>query len=239
MKKTCLLFGLSIVALCWAFQSPSFVTTTPSASVIQQKDTGKWITLFDGKDMKHWRNFKKKDINWRVEDGALTSPGGKGDIVTKEKYGNFEMEFDWKISDGGNSGVMYLVQEGDNKESYYTGPEYQIIDADAFTKKNDYKLEANQKSGANYGLDAPSRMAAKPAGEWNKGKIMIKDGHVAHWLNGEKVVSYDLWTDAWKKQVSQTKFKEWPQYGMAKEGYIALQDHGDQVWFKNIRLRKL
>ncbi len=197
------------------------------------------VALFDGTSLEHWRNFKKQDINWKIEEGALTTPGGQGDIVTKEQYENFELDFDWKISEGGNSGVMYLVQEGDNEESYHTGPEYQIIDAENFTKKHNYPLEDDQKTGANYDVDPPKSGTVKAAGEWNHSKIVVNKGKVEHWLNDEKVVEYELWSDEWKQKVSQTKFKEWPVYGMAKSGHIALQDHGDQVWYKNIVLKKL
>lgn len=202
-------------------------------------DTRDWEVLFDGSGLDQWRNFRKNDIHWKMEDGTLTTSGGNGDIVTKDTYGNFEMEFDWKISEGGNSGVMYLVKEGDHEETYHTGPEYQIIDEEGFGKKSNTQLEDNQTTGANYALDAPTKKAAKPVGEWNHGKIIVKDGHVEHWLNGEKVLDYTLWTDQWKEKVSKTKFSEWPDYGMAKEGHIALQDHGDRVWFKNIRIKRL
>lgn len=200
---------------------------------------GEWIVLFDGSGLDHWRNFKGNETSWQVEDGALTTPGGKGDIVSKDIYGNFELQFDWKLSEGGNSGVMYLVQEGDHKATFYTGPEYQIIDAEGYAKKSNSQLDDTQITGANYALQAPTSKPAKPAGEWNKGKIVVNNGHVEHWVNDEKVVEYDLWTDEWKKKVSQTKFKEWPEYGMAKEGHIALQDHGDRVWFKNIKIKEL
>lgn len=208
-------------------------------TVGEADSTANWITLFDGSGLDHWRNFKGNDISWQVEDGALTTPGGKGDIVSKDMYRNFELEFEWKISEGGNSGVMYLVQEGDHEEAYHTGPEYQIIDAEGYAQKNNAQLDDTQITGANYALQAPTSKPAKPAGEWNTGKIVVNNTHVEHWVNDEKVVEYELQSDEWKQKVSQTKFKEWPEYGMAKQGHIALQDHGDSVWFKNIRIREL
>lgn len=200
---------------------------------------GEWEVLFGGSSLDNWRNFRKDDINWETEDSTLTTSGGNGDIITKDTYGNFELEFDWKISEGGNSGVMYLVQEGDHGEAYHTGPEYQIIDAENFSEKHGGELDETQVTGANYGLDVPEGQKPKPAGEWNHGKIVVNDGHVEHWVNGEKVVEYELRSDEWREKVQQTKFAEWPDYGMAEEGHIALQDHGDRVWFRDIRIKRL
>lgn len=247
MKIHHILFWTLCVMTAFACNNNKTASDLPKGEDIDVKTVGEvdttakeeWVTLFDGSGLDHWRNFKGSEISWQVEDGTLTTPGGKGDIVSKDTYSNFELEFDWKISEGGNSGVMYLVQEGDQEATFHTGPEYQIIDAEGYAKKSGSQLDDTQITGANYGLHTPASKPAKPVGEWNKGKIVVNDRHVEHWLNGEKVVEYDLGTDEWKKQVSQTKFQEWPDYGMAKEGHIALQDHGDQVWFKDIRIREL
>ena len=239
--------GLTLTICFWIGCSPSETSTTetdigtPTQAASQtDADEEPWIVLFDGENLDAWQDFNGEDISWRIEDGVLTTDGGVGDIVTKETFGDFELEFDWKISEAGNSGVLYLVQEGDEYEhAHQTGPEYQIIDADNFTKKNDYPLEENQKTAANYALHTAEGAEMNPLDEYNQGKIIVNDGHVEHWLNGKKVVEYDLWTDEWKQQVAATKFKDMPGYGASKEGHIALQDHQDRVWFRNVRVRKL
>ncbi len=232
------------IALIWGCTSPNSdtateqATKTPTETVSATADD--WEVLFDGKNLDHWHDYHGEGVSWKIEDGTLTTDGGKGDIVTNEAYQNFEMEFEWKVAEAGNSGVIYLVQEDEQYEhSFETGPEYQIIDADNFTKKNDYPLDESQKTGANYAMHAAEGAEMKPIDEFNQGKLIVNDGHVEHWLNGKKVVEYDLWTDAWKEQVAQTKFKDMPGYGQAKEGHIALQDHGDRVWFRNVRIRRL
>ena len=215
-------------------------TNTPAEATSQSETNKEWITLFDGENLDAWRDFKGEGIGWKVEDGAMTTEGGQGDIITKDTFKNFELEFDWKISEAGNSGVLYLVQEGNQYEhAHETGPEYQIIDAENFTKKNDYPLDETQKTAANYALHTADGASMKPIGEYNQGKIVVNNGHVEHWLNGKKVVDYDLWTDDWKEQVAQTKFNDMPGYGQSKEGHIAFQDHQDRVWFRNVRVRRL
>jgi hypothetical protein len=241
-----ILLLLSIVS-CLTFScSPSSDKTSTTAEENPPTETtastteGDWIVLFDGSDMDAWRNYKSDTSAWRVEDGALNTTGGSGDLITKETFGNFELEFDWRITEGGNSGVIYLVQEGDEYQSTYeTGPEYQLIDDESYGTVHNVELEKNQMSGANYALDEPQNVQLKPLGDYNQGKIIVNEGHVEHWLNGQKVVEYDLWTDEWKARVAKTKFKDMPDYGQSKEGHIALQDHGDPVWFKNIRIRPL
>ena len=229
--------GLFLWAGCAA---PETSATEEATTTSAQPEKSEWISLFDGSSLDAWRDYKGQTISWKIEDGALTTDGGIGDIVTKDTFDNFELEFDWKISEAGNSGVLYLVQDGEAyQQAHETGPEYQIIDADNFTKKNDYPLEETQKTAANYALHTAEGASMKPLQEYNHGKIVVNDGHVEHWLNGKKVVAYDLWTDAWKQQVAQTKFKDMPGYGASKEGHIALQDHQDRVWFRNIRVKRL
>ncbi|MEM6842443.1 MAG: DUF1080 domain-containing protein [Bacteroidota bacterium] len=199
-----------------------------------------WVVLFDGSNLGAWRNYQSDSANWHIEDGALNTAGGSGDLMTKETFANFELEFDWRVAEGSNSGVIYLVQESDEYNSTYeTGPEYQLIDDESYGTVHNVELEKNQMSGANYALDEPQNAQLKPIGEYNEGKIIVDNGHVEHWLNGQKVVEYDLWTDEWNARVAETKFKDMPDYGKSKEGHIALQDHGDPIWFKNIRIRRL
>ena len=205
---------------------------------------GDWIELFDGKTLVGWHGFNKTgDIpNWTVEDGALVCLGAAkdasgGDIVTDKKFEDFELEWDWKVDKGSNSGVMYhVVEDPKYKSPYETGPEYQIIDDIGFPEK----LEEWQQAGADYAMHvANDKKKLKPVGEWNSSKIIVNDGHVEHWLNGEKIVEFETGTDAWNKERTEGKWKDYPDYGSAKTGGIALQDHGNKSYFKNIRIREL
>lgn len=203
-----------------------------------------WVSLFDGKTLNGWHGFNKTGAipNWAIEDGAMVCLGAAadahgGDIVTDAEYENFELKWDWKITKGGNSGVMYHVIESKKYTApYETGPEYQMIDDIGFPEK----LEDWQKTGADYAMTIPNeKKKLKPVGEWNNSRIVFNKGHVEHWLNGEKIVSFNAWDDTWKNKKETGKWKEYPDYGAAKKGHIALQDHGNKVYFKNIMIRVL
>ncbi|MEP6573471.1 MAG: DUF1080 domain-containing protein [Gemmatimonadota bacterium] len=196
----------------------------------------KWQTLFDGTSTAAWRGFKMESMpaGWRIVDGALTRVDSAGDIVTRDEFADFELELEWKIPEGGNSGIMYHVTEA-GKATYETGPEMQVLD-DARHPDGKSRLTA---AGADYGLYPSPAGVVKPAGEWNKVRIVVKGPHVEHWLNGKKVVEYELWSDDWKARLAKSKFTQWPGYGLAKSGHIALQDHDGQVAYRNIRIRKL
>ncbi len=209
-----------------------------------QSDTGKTISLFDGKSLSGWHGFNKTGEikNWAIEDGAMVCLGAArdaagGDIVSDKQFENFEMNWEWKISKGGNSGVMYhVIENGKYKSPYETGPEYQMIDDIGFPEK----LEEWQKTGADYAMyTANEKKNVKPLGEWNTSKIIFNKGHVEHWLNGEKIVEFEAWSDDWKKKRTEGKWKDFSDYGTAKKGGIALQDHGNKAWFKNITIREL
>lgn len=205
---------------------------------------GKWVSLFDGKTLQGWHGFNKTGtiVNWDIEDGALVCLGAAkdahgGDIVSDLSFDNFELKWDWKIDKGGNSGVMYHVVEGDKyKAPYETGPEYQMIDDIDFPEK----LEDWQKTGADYAMHlANSSKKLNPAGEWNNSKIIFKKGKAEHWLNGSKIVEFTAWDTDWIKLKTTGKWKDFPDYGMAKKGLIALQDHGNKAYFKNIMIKVL
>lgn len=216
--------------------------------IIKKEDAaqnkGKWISLFDGKSLKGWHGFNKKGTvkNWDIEEGALVCLGAAkdahgGDIVSDISFDNFELKWDWKIDKGGNSGVMYHVIEGDKyKAPYETGPEYQMIDDIDFPEK----LEDWQKTGADYAMNLTnSNKKLKPVGEWNSSKIIFNKGHVEHWLNGAKIVEFTAWNATWNKEKTEGKWKDYPDYGLAKKGLIALQDHGNKAYFKNIMIKRL
>lgn len=201
-----------------------------------------WVLLFDGKSLDNFRGFRQEAVpaSWMVEDGAIALVGkGGGDIITKNQYENYELMLDWKISEGGNSGVIYNVSEDPKYDAtYVTGPEMQVLDnerhPDAKMGKN-----GNRQAGALYDLIPVSTPAVKPAGQWNAAKLVVNKGHVEHWLNGKKVVEYQLGSPEWEALVKGSKFASMPDYGRIKKGYIALQDHGDKVWYKNIKIRQL
>jgi hypothetical protein len=197
-----------------------------------------WTVLFDGKSTEHFRGYRKDKLpdGWELVDGTLhcKAKSGAGDIITKEQYENFELEFEWKISKGGNSGVMYRVRETDGP-SYMTGPEYQILDNEAHADKANPKTTA----AALYDLYPCTTNATKPAGEWNVSKIVINNNKIEHWLNGKKVVETEIGSEDWKKKISESKFKDWSEFGVHSKGHIAFQDHGDDVWYRNIKIKSL
>jgi hypothetical protein len=217
--------------------------STPTAAT-EPASEGEWIELFDGKSLAGWHGFNKTGTvpNWTVEDGALVCLGAAqdahgGDIVSDRKFEDFELTWDWKVDKGSNSGVMYhVVEDPKYKAPYETGPEYQIIDDIGFPEK----LEPWQQAGADYAMNvANEKKKLKPVGEWNSSKIVYDKGHVEHWLNGEKIVEFEVNSPEWKKEKAEGKWKDYPDYASAQTGAIALQDHGNKAYFKNIRIKEL
>lgn len=213
-------------------QSPSAMNTlTP-----QEQQAG-WKLLFNGKTLDGWRNYKKTTVGpgWTVVDGVLTRSGDNaGDIVTVDKYKNFELALDWRISEGGNSGVLYRGTE-DNDYIWQSAPEMQILDNE---RHADGKREVTS-AGSVFDVYGVPASAANPAGQWNSVRVVANGNHIEHWLNGKKVVDYTINSDEWKARVAASKWKSTPTYGQSPEGYIGLQDHGDKVEFRNIRIRVL
>jgi cytochrome c len=193
-----------------------------------------WKLLFDGRDLIGWHNFKGSGAprGWTVLDGAIVRTGDGGDLVTDETYPDFELALEWRIPEGGNSGVFFHVADAGNYV-WESGPEMQILDNDRHPDGRNPLTSA----GSNYALDAPPADLTRPIGMWNSARLVVKGPHVEHWLNGEKVVEYELWTAAWKAAVAASKFARMPDYGVPKSGRIALQDHGDRVEFRNVKLR--
>ena len=195
-----------------------------------------WRLLFDGRTTAGWRGFRKQKLpgGWQAIDGALTRVGEAGDIVTIDEFGDFELTLEWKLAPNGNSGVFYRVIEDDDV-MWHMAPEYQIID----NAYNNEPLKPTQHAGANYDLHPPSRDVTRPIGSWNETRVLARGAHVEHWLNGVKVVEYELWTADWERRVRESKFKDYPKYGRARRGHIGLQDHGDRAAYRNIRIREL
>ena len=210
-------------------------------SLTEEEQADNWQLLFNGKDLYSWRGFKMEEIplGWTIDGDSIHFDGklggeGAGDLNTKEQFSDFELKLEWRISPGANSGVLYRVTE-DYDEEYMSGPEFQIIDDKGYPGE----LKGTQLSGANYGLHSPTKDVVVPPGEWNQMRLLVSGSHVEHWLNGEMLVEYELWTEGWKEMVANSKFAAWAGYGMSPKGYIVLQDHGAPVWFRNIRIKPL
>jgi len=197
---------------------------------------GGWRLLFDGTSLAGWRGFKsdKAPEGWKAVDGVLTREGKGGDLLTVEEFGDFELSLEWKIEKSGNSGIFYRGVE-DSSAIYWSAPEMQILDnAGHSDGKN-----PSRTAGSNYDLHTPVRDVTKPLGEWNEARILAKGAHVEHWMNGVKLLEYELWSPDWEARVKASKFAPHPSYGRAKKGHIGLQDHGNPVWFRNIKIRPL
>ena len=235
--KTLFYIGVTSLILC------SCTSTSHNKLTKEEKADG-WKLLFDGKTLNGWRDYngEKLTVPWFVEDGTIQAKGGGGDahgyIVTEKIYENFELVWDWKIAKGGNSGILYHVVENPAfKVPYVTGPEYQLIDDIGFPDP----LEIWQKTAADYAMHVgdSTKLKIKPAGEWNSSKIVFDNGHVEHWLNGEKVLEFEAWTEDWFARKHSGKWENAPEYGLAPKGVICLQDHGSAAWFRNMKVKEL
>jgi hypothetical protein len=224
----------------WSLSSAQGADDAPLNTLTAAEKAAGWKLLFDGKSLDGWRKFKGKEPGdrWQAINGVLAFDPAKGksggDIITVEQFDNFELVLEWKISKGGNSGVMYRVTEERNAP-YETGPEYQLLD----NKGHGDGRNPLTAAASAYAVYAPAKDVTKPIGEWNQTKIIVNGSHVEHWLNGEKVVEYEFGSEDWLKRVKSSKWKDVPTYGKAAKGHIDLQDHGDKVEFRNIKIRAL
>jgi len=221
---------LTLMAILSLFPSVQDNTLTED-----EKKAG-WKLLFDGKTLDGWKGYKKDKPadSWKVADGVLTLDGKGGDICTVEEFGDFEFQIDWKISAGGNSGIMYRVAET-RGAPYETGPEYQVLDDD---KHGDGKNPLTS-AGSIYAVYPPAKKVVKPAGEWNHTKIVAKGNHLEHWLNGEKVCEAEIGSEDWNAKVAKSKWAKVTTYAKETKGKIDLQDHGNKVEYKNIKVLAL
>jgi len=204
-----------------------------------QKAAG-WKLLFDGKNYDCWRGFKQKSMpakGWVIDQGAMKVEAGQGggDIITKDQFSDFDLRLDWKVSKGANSGIMYMVSE-DHQAAWHSGPEFQILDDAAHS----VSPMSKNSSGALYALySPPAHKISKPTGDWNSSRIVISNNIVQHWLNGVLVVECERNSNDWNKRKKASKFANYAKFGGYNSGRIALQDHGNTVWFKNVRIRDL
>ncbi len=245
------------------------VATTPEYKLLDlptvdlstfPKDKEGWITLFDGKTFNGWRGYDRDSVPaaWVIDNGAIHIKGSGegeagakdgGDLLFAHKFKNYEFEFEWKVDKGANSGVLYMIQEVEGQQSYISAPEYQVLDNE---NHPDAKLGSQpgiRQSASLYDMIPAKPQNAKAIGEWNKGKITSYKGTIVHSQNGENVGEYHLWTQQWQELLDASKFskEKWPLAyelllncgGPNREGFIGFQDHGDNVWFRNIRIKIL
>ncbi len=250
-----LLITALVVSSCQSNQSGTQASNEPAKqpaanTLTDEEKAAGWSLLFDGSSLDHWRGYNRPDLpatGWVVKDGAMIiekTPNPKpadfgGDIITKEQYGNFELSVDFMISDTANSGILYLVIEEEGSPIWYNAPEYQIIDNETWAKSDPNFNMSSHRTGDNYDMEASAADYMKPAGEWNTARIIHNNGHVEHWLNGNKCLEYEIGSPKWKEQLAKSKFHDYPKYGMAQRGHIGFQDHGHKVWFKNIKIKNL
>ncbi len=210
-------------------------TVPPPNTLTEAERAAGFELLFDGETTAGWHVFRGEGTpGWEVRDGALVRVASGGDLVTDRVFSDFELRLEWMVEPGGNSGILYRIPDGVER-TFHGGPEMQVLD-DAAHPDGGSRLTA---AGAVYGLYPAPEGAVRPAGEWNRVRIVADSAHVEHWLNGVKVAEYELWSDDWERRVAGGKFDQWPEYGRAREGWIGLQDHGDLVRYRNIRIREL
>lgn len=195
-----------------------------------------WALLFDGHSLDGWRFYDRDETpeGWAARDGLLVRVGSGGDIITDREFTDFELTLEWRVGEAGNSGVFYRAAKGEER-IYHSAPEMQILD-DAGHLDGQSPLTS---AGSNYGLHAVPRGVVHAAGAWNRSRVVVEGTHVEHWLNGTRVVEYDFGSPEWEGLVADSKFAAWPAYGRAARGHIGLQDHGDIVWYRNIKIREI
>lgn len=225
-----LVFGLTAGGACAA----SVQTEQDAMNMLTAQERAEgWRLLFDGETTAGWRGFGRADMpdGWQVVHGALTRGSPAGDIVTVDQFADFELTLEWQVEPGGNSGIFFRATE-DVARIYEGAPEMQVLDDERHPDGRSPLTSA----GANYGLHPAPRGVVRAAGEWNHVRLIVRGAHVEHWLNGVKVVEYELWSPDWEERVRGSKFAEWTQYGRAARGHIGLQDHGDRVAYRNIKI---
>ena len=236
-KLTVALFAAAVAITPLAAQSTKTAGTKGTAS-----DSG-WTPLFNGKDLTGWRGYKKEnaaDTRWKVMDGMLVLDPGTGqdtrgarDIITTETYDNFDLRWEWKISQGGNSGVKYFVLED---QTSAIGHEYQVIDDE---RHADAKIGPHRQTGAFYDVLQAADRPIKPAGEWNVSEVRVHGINVEHWLNGKKILAYQLDSPALREAIAKSKFKDNKRFGKPQKGHILIQDHGNQVWYRKVEIKRV
>lgn len=265
MKKFFVLFAFSAAVISCKTDKKEEKTDPMAEEVKTTAETDDWIYLFDGSSTDGWRAYNGDSLppGWTIEDNALTFDtelgleqnytGGKDIIYGAEEFDNFELYLEWKLPEGGNSGIFYHLKE-DYDSPNGVSPEYQLIDDENYADIHDLteyntslgydnpsELKPLQKTASDYAMHPanPEKKVLNPVGEWNSSKIVFTPERVEHWLNGKMVLSFVPWDDAWYETKNSNKWKDSPDYGKFKTGYIGLQDHSSPIWFKNIKIKKL
>jgi hypothetical protein len=249
MKKVLAILSVIYIAVLCISCNPKKIEETTTESLPEENQltpeekAAGWQLLFDGKTTTGWRIFKdRKNNTWEVVDGtlhckALNETTGDGnersDLMTTAEFESFELTFDWKIAAEGNTGVIFRVTE-EFEQPYYSGPEYQLMDDPSFPNETPDHL-----TGSNYGMHAAGKTKLKPQGEWNQSRLIVNKNHVEHWLNGDKLFEYELNSPEWLAIKKASKWNEAAGYGTAAKGYLVLQDHGSEAWFKNLLIKPL
>lgn len=243
MRKALLLLSIA----SFAISCGSIKNNDPMTSNTEQSKDG-WISLFDGKTLDNWHTYGKSAAGtaWKVDGGAIHLDAankadwqveGGGDLVTNDEYSNFHLKLEWKVAPNGNSGIIFNIHEDTTQYKYpwNTGPEMQVLDNNGHPDAKIHK----HRAGDLYDLIASSPETVKPAGEWNLAEIISDHGKLEFRLNGSTVVRTTMWDENWKAMIAGSKFKTMPGFGTYRSGKISLQDHGDNVWYRNIMIKKL
>lgn len=214
-------------------QSDGMSAELPNTLTEEERAAG-WQLLFDGRSLDGWSSYRGEGPpeGWAVQDGMFVRAGEGGDVITDRAFADFELSVDWRVEEAGNSGVFYRAALGE-EWIYHSAPEMQVLDDERHRDGRNPLTSA----GANYGLHAAPRGVVRPAGEWNHARVVVDGDNVEHWLNGTRVVEYTLGSPEWEELVANSKFNEWPRYGRAIRGHIGFQDHGDPVWYQNVKVR--
>ncbi|HEX5151763.1 MAG TPA: DUF1080 domain-containing protein [Parafilimonas sp.] len=244
MKKlTVIVLAAIVFAACNSSSTNSSSSDTTATTDAMGSTEASWTPLFDGSTLTGWHSFGADSVSggWGIDSGAIhldaSAKTGRGDLVSNDSYDNFDLKYDWKISKAGNSGVLFYVQDDKAKyeDTYKTGPEMQVLD----DERHDDRKKPSHRAGSLYDMIQATPGAVKPAEEWNTAEIVSNNGKLDFYLNGQHVVNTTIFDSAWNKMVAGSKFKEWPAFGTFQSGHIALQDHGNDVWYKNIEIKKL
>jgi hypothetical protein len=228
------LASLGGLAACASQPRAADSSSGTAASASAAPSGNAWFPLFDGTSTSRWRAYRQQDLGkgWSIADGSLTKNGDASDLISTDQFGDFELDWDWKIGPGGNSGIFYKVTE-EYDYLFWSGPEYQLLD-DAGHPDGQSRLTA---AGSNFGLYPAPAGIVKPANEWNSSRLIVRGSHVEHWLNGQKTAEYELGSPDWEARVKASKFGAWPHYGRAKRGHIGIQgDHPGELALRNIRI---
>lgn len=230
---------MSVKLSCLAsifLSGPVLASDHPENRLTDTQRAEGWRLLFDGETLQGWRGYHSPEPppGWRVDQGTLHFDGGQGDLVTEQVFADFELALEWRIGEGGNSGIFYRAALGADA-IYRSAPEMQVLDDQGHADGANPLTAA----GSAYGLYPAPRDVVRPAGAWNAVRIRVQGNRVEHWLNGRKIVEYVIRSPEWRERVAQSKFADWPEYGQSVAGHIGLQDHGDPVWYRNIRVRVL